>query len=31
MKNNKGFGIGILIAIIAVLAVGGVAYCIKPK
>jgi len=26
MKNNKGFGIGILIAIIAVLAVGGVAY-----
>ena len=26
MKNNKGFAVGVLIAIIAVLAVGGVAY-----
>ena len=26
MKKNKGFGIGILIAIVAILAVGGVAY-----
>ncbi|MFA6523904.1 MAG: hypothetical protein WC264_01400 [Candidatus Paceibacterota bacterium] len=31
MKKNKGFGIGILIAIVAILAVGGVAYYTGKK